>query len=494
MNNPFTKRTHDGFGLHLSKAQRDEIFAEVMAALETISSTTEQRPVFNVDVQSEAVSVLRDVTFKLATKPSTVMQFVLDGMQTFQLNTAHPSYFGVFNPRASTMGIVAELIVAALNPQLASSMSSKFCIGIEDALIGYFGQRFGYASQSIEGNFTVGATEANHTALLCALHHRFPSFAREGVFGLSAPVVIYCSTETHHSVLRAARLSGLGMQSVCTMPVDSNLQFNVGALREQIARDRAAKKIPLFLVGTLGSTSAGTIDPLSDLADVAKESGLWFHVDAAFGGAVCLLDEFSNLIKATAQADSIAFDPHKWLSVPMGCGMYLTKHKGSLLATFDVEGTSYMPLKTRTSMSTEPYRQSMQWSRRFMGLKLFMSLAVHGEEGYQQVLRHQMQMGTLLKKNLAASDWLIRNDSPLPVACFTDGLLVTRDVHELVKRVIKTKRAFLTTTTLASTNEPVARAGIPNYMTQSKHVDQLTGLLNDARRDVHIGRQVNSYY
>lgn len=484
MNN-YDALLNQGFALLLSKADRDEIYQEVLLSLEKFAAQNDESRVFNIEVQSEVFSTLRQFSFELSQRPHDVARFVLEGLQTFQLNTSHPSYFGVFNPRASTMGIVAEMIVAAMNPQLASSVSSKFCIGIEDLLINYFGERFGYLSGDIEGVFTVGATEANHTALLCALTSKLSGFTTDGLRGHSAMPIIYCSEETHHSVMRAGRLCGLGTNAVRVLPVDAALQFDVILLEEQIKKDRANGNLPLFLVGTLGSTSAGVIDPLSALADISVKYNLWFHVDAAFGGAVSLLDEFSDLMKETARADSISFDPHKWLSVPMGCGMYISRHKGSMRATFDVEGSSYMPATSRENIATEPYRQSMQWSRRFMGLKLFMTLAVHGEKGYREVLRHQIRMGVLLKDTLSNSDWLLKNNTPLPVVCFTDQLLLARDVDELVRRVVATKRAFLTTTNLSHKKELVCRAGIPNFMTQARHVEGLVGFLNDVRREMH---------
>jgi aromatic-L-amino-acid decarboxylase len=481
MSDQFNQLLKDGCGLLLGREERHRAFSDVMQALETFLETGFKGPVINTETQSQIARLVQQLNFDEGKDTSSVIRFVTKSLQTFQLNTAHPCYFGVFNPQSSTMGIVAETIAAAFNPQLASSASSKFCIGIEDRLINYLGQLFEYKSDSIEGNFTSGATEANHTALLCALSSRIPNFSAQGIAGVKRAPIIYCTRETHHSIMRAARVCGLGTDAVALIGVDKNLQFDVTKLEEQIKQDLHEGRHPLFLVTTLGSTSAGVIDPIAALSLVAKKYDLWFHVDAAFGGAVCLLPEFSTLMKEVGQSDSIALDPHKWLSVPMGCGMYMSKHRGVLRQTFDVEGTSYMPLTTRDSDGTQPYRQSLQWSRRFMGLKLFMTLAVHGKAGYEAVLRHQIRMGQLLKEKLQSRSWVIENSTPLPVVCFTDASGKVVDIERFVSSVVNTGRAFITSTELSFQPKKVLRAGIPNFITQEEHLDELLAILDEVR-------------
>jgi len=480
MTKNFDQLIVDGFSLLLSQQQRQEMWDQVGRAFESIYKERNRSCVFNEELQSAFLPLLKNIDFKNNTDPLEVINLMIDALQSYQLNTTHPAYFGVFNPAPSSMSIIADAMVAFFNPQLASSKSGKFSIAIEEHLLSFFGQAFGYDQDNWEGIFTTGATEAINTALFCALNQKLPGFKMHGLLGLKQLPLIYCTNETHHSVVRAARLCGLGEKSLSVTMVDAQLKFDVGPLEEQIKKDIFNGHLPVFLVATLGSTSAGVIDPLFELATIANKYNIWFHVDAAFGGAAALLPEFNELKTSMALSDSIAFDPHKWLSVSMGCGMYLSRHRGILRHSFDVEESFYMPKEARHATMTEPYRQSMQWSRRFIGLKLFMTLMAHGTEGYQNALRHQMRMGQILKNKLNDNQWLIKNDTLLPVICFADekGL----DAESIVNFVTSSKRAFLTTTKLSHNNESVLRAGIPNFLTQEEHLDLLLTLLNDARR------------
>lgn len=481
MSEQFNQLLTDGYGLLLGKNERQRAFSEVMQAMEKLLETGVNGKAINTETQSQIASLVQQLNFNEGQDAGAVIRFVIESLQTFQLNTAHPCYFGVFNPQSSTMGVVAETIAAAFNPQLASSASSKFCIAIEDHLINYLGQLFGYKAGSIEGNFTSGATEANHTALLCALSNRVLNFSAQGIINTQRTPIIYYTKETHHSIMRTARVCGLGTNAVSQIDVDNNLQFDLTKLEQQIKLDLREGRQPLFLVATLGTTGAGVIDPILELSFLAQKYDLWFHVDAAFGGAVCLLPEFAGLMEQVGKSDSIALDPHKWLSVPMGCGMYISPHRGYLRKTFDVEGISYMPLTTRDSESTEPYWQSLQWSRRFMGLKLFMTLAVHGKTGYEAVLRHQINMGNKLREKLLSASWVIENHTPLPIICFTDSRLKAMDIEMLVNSVVHTGRAFITSTELSLGPKKVMRAGIPNFITQEEHLDELVAILNACR-------------
>ncbi len=240
------------------------------------------------------------------------------------------------------------------------------------------------------------------------------------------------------------------------------------ALDMQIQRDIAGGFSPLAIVGTLGSTTAGLVDRLDRLAAVSKKYDCWFHVDAAWGGATCLLPEYKELTKGVELSDSLSFDPHKWLSQPMGVGLFLTRHAQILKQTFSLEESVYMPAESYTSSETQPYLQSMQWSRRFLGLKIFLTLAIHGLDHIRAVLRHQIEMGEYLKAELTRTGWKVENDSPLPVACFSDAGSESFDPHKIATAIESEGDFFLTPTALGGTK--VLRAGISNQYTQKKNV------------------------
>jgi glutamate/tyrosine decarboxylase-like PLP-dependent enzyme len=229
-----------------------------------------------------------------------------------------------------------------------------------------------------------------------------------------------------------------------------------------------------LVVATAGTTSAGAIDPLSAVADVAADEQLWLHVDAAWGGGAALVPELRPALAGIERADSITFDPHKLLSVPMGAGLYLTRHPDVLDATFHVSA-SYVP----TAGGREnPFSHSLQWSRRFIGLKVLLALAVAGWDGFAAVLRGQVAMGDLLRDRLGNAGWQVMNETVLPLVCFVDP--GGADVNEIVDAVNTSGRARIFSETIPP-GQTVIRAAITNYRTAPEDVDALVAALDDAR-------------
>ena len=186
------------------------------------------------------------------------------------------------------MGIAADALVAAFNPQLAAWSHSPFAIEVEQHLIRALGGQFGYDPESTDGAFASGGMEANHTAVLTALAHHFPEYAERGTRALTAQPTLYVSSEAHHSFLKAARMCGIGMDAVRLVQVGTDLRMDTAGLTSAIASDRQQGFLPFLIIGTAGTTNAGSIDPLDELADVAAHEHLWYHVDAAWGGAAVI--------------------------------------------------------------------------------------------------------------------------------------------------------------------------------------------------------------
>jgi len=418
--------------------------------------------------------------------PLEAVEFAAGSLRRFQTHTPHPRYFGLFNPAPATMGVAADFLVAVFNPQMAAWSHSPFAAEVENHLCRAFGARFGYDPAQTDGVFCSGGAEANHTAVLAALVHRFPAFAHQGVRALDGQPVLYVSREAHHSFLKAARLCGLGTEAVREIPVNSRWSMETDELQIEIARDISAGHIPFLVVATAGTTNAGAIDPIPESARVARSAGAWFHVDAAWGGAAALDPALRPVLEGIESADSITFDAHKWLSAPMGAGVFLTRHPDILSRTFAV-ATDYMPRDAAGLPVVDPYQHSIQWSRRFIGLKVFLALAVAGWDGYAAVVRHMTGMGVYLKAALETAGWKIENDTPLPIACFTDSTHpqgTTRGFLEaVVRKLVSSGRAWISSTVLAG-SKPVLRACITNYRTQPEDVEALVQALAEARSAV----------
>lgn len=470
--------------LRLDDKTRQELWRRLIDTVESYATQVDAARVAPELDPDKLRSLLAPYDFTKPVDPFTAFDFVTQGLWQHQTHTPHPRYFGLFNPAPTTMGIVADALVAAFNPQLAAWSHSPLAVEIEQHVIRSLGTRFGYDPASTDGAFTAGGAEANHTAVLTALTRAFPAFGSAGVRALSGQPTLYVSTESHHSFLKAARFCGLGADAVVEIPVDARLAMDVRALAACLREDRRAGLKPFMVVATAGTTNAGVVEPIARIGQVAADEGLWLHVDAAWGGAAALLPELRSLLAGIERADSITFDAHKWLSVPMGAGIYLTRHPHIMDAAFRV-AAPYMPREGVALEVIDPCLHSMQWSRRFIGLKVFMSLAVAGWAGYAAAIRHMVAMGGELRRGLRAAGWQVVNETPLPLVCFVDstraGGASADYLDAIAVAVVRSGDAWISTTRLAD-SRPVIRACITNYRTSPADLAALTDALESARR------------
>lgn len=469
--------------LLLEKSERAALWRQLA---EGIEAYTEGVAGWRVTPEMDPAPVrayLSKVDFDRPLEPQRALEFVLEGLWRFQTHTPHPNYYGLFNPAPTTLSIAGDALAAAFNPQLAAWSHSPFANEVELLLVRALGERFGYPPGSTDGVFCSGGAEANHTALLVALGAAFPEYLERGVRALPAEPVFYVSSESHHSFLKAARVSGLGMRAAREVPADDALRMDVAALRAALESDRRAGRAPFLIAATAGTTNAGVVDPLADLAQVAAEEQLWLHVDAAWGGAAALSPKLRPALEGIERADSITFDAHKWLSVPMGAGLCLTRHPGRLEDTFAIV-TDYMPRDAAGFDVADPHKRSLQWSRRAIGLKVFCSLLAAGWAGYREAIEHQAAMGDLLREKLAAADWEVINRTPLPTLCFVDARRPdgrsAAYLDAVARRVVLSGKAWISTTRLRRST-PALRACITNYRTRPADLDTLMAALEAAR-------------
>ncbi len=470
--------------LMLEPETRTRLWQRVIEAIEDYATKIESVRV-TPDLNPEKIrALIEPFDFSRPVEPLEAANFVINALWEYQTHTPHPRYFGLFNPAPTTMGIAADALVAAFNPQLAAWSHNPLAIETERHLVRALGSRFGF--EKTEGVFASGGAEANHTALLTALTRAFSDFSQKGLRALTAQPVLYVSSEGHHSFLKAARLTGLGTDAVHEIPTDDQLQMDTEALTSRLERDRRERFAPFMLVATAGTTNAGVIDPLRRLADIADREKLWYHVDAAWGGAAALVPEIHKLLDGIERADSITFDAHKWLSVPMGAGVYLTRHLDILAKTFRV-AAPYMPRETAGLDVVDPCLNSIQWSRRFIGLKVFLSLLVAGWDGYAATIRHMMAMGDRLRQELEAAGWVVVNKTALPLVCFVDGKnpegRSARYLDAIAIKIVTSGKAWISTTRLGGST-PVLRACITNYRTGPDDLVALVNALNWAREQV----------
>ncbi len=395
-------------------------------------------------------------------------------LRTWQVQVTHPRYFGLFNPSVTIASVVADALVAMYNPQLANWRTSPAANEIERHTLGWLAAKFGFPLDAL-ATFTSGGMEANLSAVVVALTRAFPGYGEHGLRHLHATPSIYLTREAHNGFNKIAHMTGLGRTALRTIGTGGDLKMDLGELERQVAEDRKNGFAPFMVVGNAGTTAAGVIDPLPELGHWCREAGLWFHVDAAWGGSAIISPRLKEYLAGIEAADSITCDAHKWLSVAMGCGMFFCRHPATVAEAFRAD-VSYMPGK-RTGPVFDPYTTSAQWSRRFIGLKLFMALAQQGESGYVEMIEHQTRMGDVLRASLSASGWRIVNSTPLPLVCFTrEGLEIGRFLAALHQRQI----AWMSEARLGDT--PVVRACITSYRTTETDihwvVNEMNGLID----------------
>ena len=423
---------------------------------------------------------VRVFDFQKKLDPIKSINQVINSLSQYSVHTPHPKYFGLFNPRSNFPSILSDLITAVFNPQLAAWSHSPFANEVERYLIQAFGEKFGFDPAKIDGVFAGGGAEANQTATLCALNHLVPDYGSNGLFGLGKRPLVYCSAESHHSIHKAAMTSGLGHGAVRIIPVTDRLEMDPVLLKHQLERDFADGQQPLMVVATAGTTGVGAIDDLTAIGNIAKQFGLWFHVDAAYGGAAVLHTELKTYLPGISEADSITFDAHKWLSVTMGTSLFICSHSDILAKTFRISA-DYMPKEAKDMGIVDPFTHSIQWSRRALGVKLYLSLLMFGWKGYEDIIGHQTAMGHSLRRELEASGWSIENTSPFPVVCFTDPIHAMEPafVPTIIQNVLGSGKSWISSYPIHGI--PVFRACVTNFDTEEHHVKELVEELNDAR-------------
>jgi aromatic-L-amino-acid decarboxylase len=400
-----------------------------------------------------------------------LLEWTLERMERGIVQMTNPRYFGLFNPGANFPSQCADRIASVFNPQLASSASSPVPVALENHLIRAVARRAGFGARA-SGHFATGGSEANYTALVCALTAAHPRFAHDGARAFAGPPTFYTSRECHIAWLKVAHQAGVGRAALRLIATDGTGRMDPQALAQAIRADRAAGAVPIMLVATAGTTGAGMIDPLEACADIARHEGLWYHIDAAWGGAAIASERMRGLLAGIERADSVTIDAHKWLATTMGCAMYITV-RGPILSEAFHASTSFMP---SSFAGIDPYLNSVQWSRRFLGLRLFLSLGVAGWTGLAAHLERSVAVIALVRERLTALGWTVANDSALAVLDVLPPQ--ARDVRALVRRVVESGRAWVAPTTFEGRD--VVRICATHGETSQSDIEELVAALSAA--------------
>jgi aromatic-L-amino-acid/L-tryptophan decarboxylase len=335
------------------------------------------------------------------------------------LFSGHPRFMGYITSSAAPIGALADLLAAAINPNVGGWELSPMASEIEAEAVRWVAELVGYPGDC-GGILVSGGNMANFGCFLAGRRAMLGEEVRQaGLAGAAAAGArVYVSQGTHTWIQKAADLFGLGTDAIRWIPTDERQRMLLPPLREQLRHDLAAGDRPFMIVGAAGTVSTGAVDPLRELAVIAREHGLWFHVDGAYGAPAALLSEAPEDLKALALADSLAVDPHKWLYAPLEAGCVLVRDAHRLRDAFGY-APAYYHFDTEGEEPPINYHElGLQNSRGFRALKVWLGIRQAGREGYVRMIAHDCRMAETLYRAADAHPELEAVTLGLSIATF----------------------------------------------------------------------------
>jgi glutamate/tyrosine decarboxylase-like PLP-dependent enzyme len=400
--------------------------------------------------------------------------------QGFHVPSAN--YFGLMNPTPTYMGVLAEALVAGLNPQLATLARSQLASKIELETVRWIGERVGWPGE-FNGTFTSGGNEANFSGLALALASSFPNSIEEGVASIGAHAVFYASAESHHSLDKSAGLLGIGRKALRRIAVNEAAQLDPQKLDQAIKADQSLCRKPFCVVATAGTTNSGTVDDLVAISEICERHKLWLHVDGAYGASAIFSDQHRDLVRGIELADSLTIDPHKWLAMPFAAGVILTRHPATLERAFSV-AAPYMP-KAAGALLPDNSRIGTQWTRRMNSLKLWLTLRVHGRQAYEELIDRQLKLaGSFAAWVEASKRFEVAVPPTLPIVTFRlrptglDAQQLAAAHGNIVDEVTRDGKRWISETLVKG--ESVLRMMVISYLTEERHLLELESALTKA--------------
>ncbi len=367
----------------------------------------------------------------------------------------HPNFLAYFANTSSPPAVLAELLAAALNANGILWKTSPAVTELEVVTLRWLLEWFGLPPDWF-GMILDTASTGNLHGLAAARAHACPELRNEG-----APnnLVVYCSEHAHSCIEKGAMALGFGRNNVRRIPSDTGFRMRPDLLQEAIARDRSAGLRPCCIAATVGTTSTTAIDPVAAIADIAGREGIWLHVDTAYAGSAAVAPEFRWVLDGCDRADSLVFNPHKWLMVPVDCSVFYCRHPDVLRRAFSLSA-EYLEV-TDSGLNMTEY--AIPLGRRFRALKLWFVLRYYGHEGLAQIIRSQVAMARELEAQIAAdSRFEIFVPGQLSVVCFR--LCGSNEANrELMDSINRSGQFFLSGTTL--NGQYVLRIAIGNLGT-----------------------------
>ncbi len=436
-------------------------------------------------------------------KPEPIGTILSDYQRLIEPNVTHwqhPRFLAYFSSTASGPGVIGEMLAAVLNANVMLWRTSPVGTELEQVVVDWFRQALGLPSD-MDGLLTDTASTSSLLALAAARQAIGIDAAEKGLPGRPAVprLRVYASMEAHSSIEKACMTLGLGRAGLTKIPVNDRFEMRLEALEAEIAADKRAGVKPAAIVGTIGTTSTTSIDPIPGLADIAAREGVWLHVDAAYAGAVALIDDHRAQFAGWERADSVVTNPHKWFFAPVDASVLLTRHMDTLRAAF-----SLVPEYLRTLDREGPIRDYNEYTptlgRRFRALKLWMLLRYFGLEGLRRRIAYHLELAARFAGWLADSpDFEILAPMPFSTVCFRyrphrlasrqDDPAVAEELDRvnvaLMDAINRTGKVFLSHTRL--NGRFAIRLALANLHTESEDLDVVWEVVRTQAAALTIG-------
>ena len=464
--------------LVLSDTEYKAVFERItQLALEYVASVGE-RPTFPRITGSEA-----EALFAKSLPEKGMGSLALDDLASVMelVRVTGPRFFGYVLGSGEPISGAADMLASVLNQNVTAWRSSPSALTIERVVVGWLAEAIGCTG--FTGSLTGGGSSANLMGLAMAREARVPANEHG-----ARPGTVYASEQVHMSIPKAIALLGIGREHLRLIPCDDNFRIRVDLLRASMERDIRTGLTPIAIVGSAGTVSTGSIDPLLELAEIARESGAWFHVDGAYGALAAIAEpaKFAGM----NQANSLSLDPHKWLYQPLDCGCLLYRDSAAALRAFSHTGDYAKSLVDDPVEGFVFFEETIELSRRFRALKIWLSLRYHGLANFRQAIRNDLAHAQLLAGLIAGHPELeLLAPVPLSAVCFRyrsrDDADFDSDAvnQKILQGVNRRGKIFLSNATIQG--RFALRACIVNHRTTPDDIEQVVSEV------IAVGRELS---
>jgi glutamate/tyrosine decarboxylase-like PLP-dependent enzyme len=391
-------------------------------------------------------------------------------------------FFGYVLGSGEPVSALTDLLASVLNQNVTAWRSGPAAVAIEQTVVSWLAQ--GIGCPDFRGHLTGGGSSANVMGLAMAREAKAPGNEK----GIAPGLLVYASDEVHMSIPKAVALLGIGRENVRRIPADTSFRMIPGELEKHMRQDLAAGKTPVAVVASAGTVSTGAIDPLRDIAEIAHRNGGWFHIDGAYGALAAIAER--NQFAGLELADSISLDPHKWLYQPLDCGCLLYRSSEAAQKAFSHTGDYARSLSADPVEGFAFFEESLELSRRFRALKLWLSLRYHGLAAFRESIRKDLAQAQRLAEAITREPQLeLLAPVALSAVCFRHrgaSQLPEKDLNRfnssLLKRVVERGRVYLSNATLHG--KFCLRACIVNHRTTDADIDTVVPEVLAAAQEV----------